>query len=105
MLKDTLVVWGGEFGRTPFVQGSPNDEKAGRDHNPWGFTIWMAGGGVKGGPGHRDYRRRSACAQWTSRIMSTIFTRPFCICWVWTTCVPRICTTAAPSGPPEPPER
>jgi hypothetical protein len=49
MLKDTLVVWGGEFGRTPFVQGSPNDEKAGRDHNPWGFTIWMAGGGVKGG--------------------------------------------------------
>jgi hypothetical protein len=49
MLNDTLVVWGGEFGRTPFVQGSPNDEKAGRDHNPWGFTIWMAGGGVKGG--------------------------------------------------------
>ena len=49
MLKDTLVVWGGEFGRTPFVQGSPNDEKAGRDHNPWGFTMWMAGGGVKGG--------------------------------------------------------
>ena len=49
MLKDTLVVWGGEFGRTPFVQGSPNDEKAGRDHNPWGFTIWMAGGGIKGG--------------------------------------------------------
>jgi arylsulfatase A-like enzyme len=49
MLKDTLVVWGGEFGRTPFVQGSPDDEKAGRDHNPWGFTIWMAGGGVKGG--------------------------------------------------------
>jgi hypothetical protein len=48
MLKDTLVVWGGEFGRTPFVQGKP-DEKAGRDHNPWGFTMWMAGGGVKGG--------------------------------------------------------
>jgi uncharacterized protein (DUF1501 family) len=49
LLEHTLVVWGGEFGRTPFVQGSPNDEKAGRDHNPWGFTIWMAGGGVKGG--------------------------------------------------------
>jgi hypothetical protein len=44
MLKDTLVVWGGEFGRTPF-----NEKGAGRDHNPWGFTIWMAGGGVKGG--------------------------------------------------------
>jgi len=44
MLKDTLVVWSGEFGRTPFAQG-----KNGRDHNPWGFTTWMAGGGVKGG--------------------------------------------------------
>jgi uncharacterized protein (DUF1501 family) len=44
MLDDTLVVWGGEFGRTPF-----NEKGLGRDHNPWGFTIWMAGGGVKGG--------------------------------------------------------
>lgn len=44
MLKDTLVVWGGEFGRTPF-----NEQSTGRDHNPWGFTMWMAGGGVKGG--------------------------------------------------------
>jgi hypothetical protein len=44
MLQDTLVVWGGEFGRTPF-----NEKGVGRDHNPWGFTIWMAGGGVKGG--------------------------------------------------------
>jgi hypothetical protein len=44
MLKDTLVVWGGEFGRTPF-----SEKGKGRDHNPWGFTIFMAGGGVKGG--------------------------------------------------------
>lgn len=44
MLEDTLVVWGGEFGRTPTAQGGN-----GRDHNPHGFTIWMAGGGVKGG--------------------------------------------------------
>jgi hypothetical protein len=44
MLEDTLVVWGGEFGRTSDSQGS-----LGRDHNPKGFTIWMAGGGVKGG--------------------------------------------------------
>jgi uncharacterized protein (DUF1501 family) len=44
MLKDTLVVWGGEFGRTPF-----NELSDGRDHNPWGFTMWMAGGGAKGG--------------------------------------------------------
>src|SRR6266480_3444959 len=44
MLKDTLVVWGGEFGRTPF-----NEKGNGRDHNPWGFTMFMAGGGAKGG--------------------------------------------------------
>lgn len=48
LLKDTLVLWGGEFGRTPTVEGGGND---GRDHNPEGFTIWMAGGGVK--PGFR----------------------------------------------------
>ncbi len=44
LLDDTLVVWGGEFGRTPIAQGTN-----GRDHNPQGFTMWMAGGGVKGG--------------------------------------------------------
>ena len=44
LLEDTLVIWGGEFGRTPVAQG-----KNGRDHNPEGFTMWMAGGGVKGG--------------------------------------------------------
>jgi uncharacterized protein (DUF1501 family) len=44
MLDDVLVVWGGEFGRTPF-----NESGKGRDHNPWGFTMWMAGGGIKGG--------------------------------------------------------
>ena len=49
MLEDTLVIWGGEFGRTPAAQG-PIDDKVGRDHHNDGFTIWMAGGGVK--PGH-----------------------------------------------------
>ena len=44
LLETTLVVWAGEFGRTPFAQGSD-----GRDHNPFGYTIWMAGGGVKAG--------------------------------------------------------
>ncbi|MFO0827242.1 MAG: DUF1501 domain-containing protein [Phycisphaerales bacterium] len=44
LLKDTLVIWGGEFGRTPYAQNGD-----GRDHNNKGFTIWMAGGGVKGG--------------------------------------------------------
>lgn len=49
LLEDTLVWWGGEFGRTPTVQGGGND---GRDHNPEGFTMWLAGGGVKGGYHH-----------------------------------------------------
>jgi hypothetical protein len=44
LLKDTLVIWGGEFGRTPFAQGGN-----GRDHNNKGYTTWMAGGGVQGG--------------------------------------------------------
>ncbi len=44
LFDETLVIWSGEFGRTPFAQGSD-----GRDHNPFGFSLWMAGGGVKGG--------------------------------------------------------
>jgi len=44
LLNETLVVWSGEFGRTPFAQGSN-----GRDHNPFGFSLWLAGGGIKGG--------------------------------------------------------
>jgi hypothetical protein len=44
LLDSTLVVWGGEFGRTPMSEGT-----TGRDHNPYGFTMWLAGGGVKGG--------------------------------------------------------
>ncbi len=50
LLDDTLVIWAGEFGRTPFIQGDINDRKQwGRDHHPYGFTIWMAGGGIKPG--------------------------------------------------------
>jgi len=46
LLEDTLVIWGGEFGRTPMVQGGGDD---GRDHHPNAFTMWLAGGGVKPG--------------------------------------------------------
>lgn len=50
MLKDTLVLWGGEFGRTPTVElGGDGKAQLGRDHNHYGFTVWMAGGGIKGG--------------------------------------------------------
>jgi hypothetical protein len=50
LLDDTLVIWGGEFGRTPFIQGDINNRKRwGRDHHPYAFTVWLAGGGVKAG--------------------------------------------------------
>ncbi|MBW3540156.1 MAG: DUF1501 domain-containing protein [Planctomycetes bacterium] len=56
LLEETLVIWGGEFGRTPAVElpkkGSNQGKINGRDHNHWGFTTWLAGGGVKGGCVH-----------------------------------------------------
>ncbi len=53
MLDDTLVIWGGEFGRTPTVElGGDGKAQLGRDHNPYGFTVWLAGGGVRGGTVH-----------------------------------------------------
>ena len=47
LLDETLIVWGGEFGRTPVSEAG-----TGRDHNPYGFTVWMAGGGIRGGVAH-----------------------------------------------------
>lgn len=52
MLEDTLVIWGGEFGRTPTVEMNGNTSKLGRDHNHYGFTVCLAGGGIKGGTVH-----------------------------------------------------
>ena len=56
MLEDTLVIWGGEFGRTPTVElptpGANAGKINGRDHNHYGFSMWMAGGGVRGGYVH-----------------------------------------------------
>ena len=53
LLDDTLVVWSGEFGRTPFIQGNLDDRpRWGRDHHPYAFTLWMAGGGVRAGYCH-----------------------------------------------------
>jgi hypothetical protein len=50
LLDETLVIWGGEFGRTPFIQGDLGDRKRwGRDHHPYAFTSWLAGGGIKPG--------------------------------------------------------
>ena len=49
MLDETLIIWGGEFGRTVYAQGGLNMEKYGRDHHPRCFSMWLAGGGIKGG--------------------------------------------------------
>ena len=49
MLDETLVMWGGEFGRTVYCQGRLTAEDYGRDHHPRCFTVWMAGGGIKPG--------------------------------------------------------
>lgn len=50
LLEDTMVIWGGEFGRTPMVESNPTlNRSQGRDHHPQAFSLWMAGGGVKGG--------------------------------------------------------
>jgi uncharacterized protein (DUF1501 family) len=50
LLEDTLVVWGGEFGRTPLVQDDPAEKQSlGRDHHPHAYSMWLAGGGIKGG--------------------------------------------------------
>jgi hypothetical protein len=49
MLDDTLLIWGGEFGRTVYSQGKLTEDDYGRDHHPRCFTVWLAGGGVKPG--------------------------------------------------------
>jgi len=49
LLDQTLVIWGGEFGRTPVSDGRYEGKPPGRDHNPYGFTTWLAGGGIRGG--------------------------------------------------------
>src|SRR5690606_21459266 len=49
LLDETLVWWGGEFGRMPM-----SEQGKGRDHNPWGYTVWFAGGGVRGGTVHGE---------------------------------------------------
>lgn len=55
LLDDTLVVWGGEFGRTPFIQGNINDRpRWGRDHHPYAYTTWIAGGGIRPGISHGE---------------------------------------------------
>ena len=81
LLEDTLVIWGGEFGRLPIVQKGNN----GRDHNPHAFTYWLAGGGVKGGVQLRRDATRSASRRSRTASASTTSTRRSCTCWASTT--------------------
>ena len=54
LLEDTLIIWGGEFGRTNYCQGKLNGDNFGRDHHPRSFSLWMAGGGIQGGVTHGE---------------------------------------------------
>src|SRR5260370_1326720 len=54
LLSETLVIWGGEFGRLPVVQRARNGNQTGRDHNPHAFTTWFAGAGIRGGVHHGE---------------------------------------------------
>jgi hypothetical protein len=54
LFDSTLVVWGGEFGRTVYSQGKLTNDNYGRDHHPRNFCMWLAGGGIKGGISHGE---------------------------------------------------
>ena len=75
MLDDTLVVWGGEFGRTPMSQGGD-----GRDHHIKGFSFMLAGGGIKGGITYGATDELGYAAQ-ENPVACPISTRPCCTCW------------------------
>ena len=83
LLENTLVVWGGEFGRTPMGEVRESG-KAGRNHHIDAYTLWMAGGGVKPGltiGGTDDLGFSPPATAW----MFTTCTRPCCTCWAWNT--------------------
>ena len=87
LLDETLVVWGSEFGRTPLGENRGGSEMVtGRDHHPFAFSIFMAGGGIQGRPGlWRDRRDRLGAGR-RIRSTSTIFTPRCCTCSASTTC-------------------
>ena len=90
LLDETLVLWGGEFGRTPTAQGDD-----GRDHNPHGFTMWLAGGGVKAGFSYGSHRRLRLLRRARTKSTSTTCTPRCCTCWGSTT---RDSPTATPAA-------
>ena len=85
MLDETLIVWGGEFGRTPMAQGDVNSDNAGRDHHIRGFSMWLAGGGIKPGMSYGTTDELGYYARRKTRSTSTTCTPRCCICWASTT--------------------
>ena len=80
LLDSTLVLWGGEFGRTPAAQGGNSKATSGRDHHPYGFSVWLAGGGIKGGQhygatddfGYRAVEKRTQTANLHATILELL---------------------------------
>ena len=83
MLDETLVVWGGEFGRTPMGEVR---ETTGRDHHIDAYSMWLAGGGIRGGQTIGPDRTSSASIRLKTQCTSTIFRRPSCTSWGSITC-------------------
>ena len=79
MLDDTLVVWGGEFGRTVYCQGRLTKDDYGRDHHPRCFTMWMAGGGHQAGMTYGETDDYSLQRRRESRSTSTTFRRRYSV--------------------------
>ena len=81
LLDETLVVWGGEFGRQPTAEYAKG---TGRDHNAYGFTMWMAGGGIKGGTSYRRDRRTRRTGRRATASTCATSTPPSCTRWAST---------------------
>ena len=79
MLDDTLVIWGGEFGRTIYSQGKLTTKSYGRDHHPSCFTMWMAGGGVNAGTTYGATDDTVLTSRKTPSMFMTCTPR-YCIC-------------------------
>ena len=103
LLDETLVVWGGEFGRTPMNEARNGSKFLGRDHHPRAFTMWLAGGGIKPGVARRRDRRARLQRRSRTRSTCTTCTRRSCTCSASTTrsspTASRAATSASPTSP------
>ena len=98
LLDETLVIWGGEFGRTIYSQGGLSHDNYGRDHHPRCFTMWMAGGGSQAGARSTARPTTSPTTSSRTRSTSTTSTPRCCTCWASTTSGSRTATRGSTSG-------